>query len=77
MEKCPICERTFVPATLVKHYGICEKMSAKKRKQFDSLRQRIEGTDLALLPQKFERKPSLTKTVNINLDQNHFKLKFY
>lgn len=54
-------------------------MSAKKRKQFDSLRQRIEGTDLALLPQKFERKPSITKTVKnqSNKSIRKFKLTFF
>lgn len=33
---------------------ICEKTAAKKRKIFDSSRQRREGTDLALLPPKPE-----------------------
>lgn len=44
---CPICARKFVPESLAKHVGICEKMAMKKRKVFDSSRQRIEGTELA------------------------------
>ncbi|XP_063708206.1 dual specificity protein kinase splB isoform X2 [Culicoides brevitarsis] len=44
---CPICTRKFVPESLTKHVGICEKMAMKKRKVFDSSRQRIEGTELA------------------------------
>lgn len=47
LEPCPICTRKFVPESLAKHVGICEKMAMKKRKVFDSSRQRIEGTELA------------------------------
>lgn len=47
LEPCPICTRKFVPDSLAKHVGICEKMAMKKRKVFDSSRQRIEGTELA------------------------------
>lgn len=47
---CPTCNRTFVQQTLEKHVGICEKMAVKKRKIFDSSRQRREGTELASYP---------------------------
>uniref|UniRef100_A0A336KCQ2 CSON005554 protein n=1 Tax=Culicoides sonorensis TaxID=179676 RepID=A0A336KCQ2_CULSO len=47
LEPCPICTRKFVPESLAKHVGICEKMAMKKRKVFDSSKQRIEGTELA------------------------------
>jgi hypothetical protein len=47
LEPCPICNRTFLPPALAKHVGICEKMNFKKRKPFDSFRQRREGTELA------------------------------
>lgn len=47
LEKCPICTRSFVPESLEKHIGICEKMNTRKRKIFDSSKQRIDGTDLA------------------------------
>lgn len=40
---CPVCGRTFVPQSLSKHVKICEKMTIKKRKTFDSSRQRREG----------------------------------
>lgn len=43
---CAICARTFTPATLDKHIGICEKMHIQKRTPFDSFRQRREGTGL-------------------------------
>ncbi|XP_045775227.1 putative uncharacterized protein DDB_G0277255 isoform X2 [Maniola jurtina] len=63
---CPVCERTFVPQSLAKHAKICEKMTVKKRKTFDSSRQRREGTDLEqYLPKNFglpENSPFLEKS---------------
>ncbi|XP_062560819.1 uncharacterized protein LOC134225065 isoform X3 [Armigeres subalbatus] len=54
LHQCPICARNFVPTSLAKHIGICEKMQSKKRKPFDSSRQRREGTELAsYLPKNF------------------------
>ncbi|XP_061519058.1 GATA zinc finger domain-containing protein 14-like isoform X9 [Anopheles gambiae] len=72
LQPCPICLRKFAPASLSKHTGICERVQTKKRKPFDSSRQRREGTELASylpknfgLPQKTAipvRKLSLSKT---------------
>ncbi|KAL9919566.1 uncharacterized protein ACN427_001469 isoform 3-T3 [Glossina fuscipes fuscipes] len=62
---CPICTRTFNTLILRKHVGICEKMAAKKRKVFDSSRQRREGTELAsYLPKNFglPEKPTTSTT---------------
>ncbi|XP_026321295.1 protein PF14_0175-like isoform X5 [Hyposmocoma kahamanoa] len=73
---CPVCCRTFVPQSLSKHVKICEKMAVKKRKTFDSSRQRREGlsashgvdggTDLEqFLPKNFglpENSPFLEKS---------------
>lgn len=43
-----------MPTSLVKHIAICERMQSKKRKPFDSSRQRREGTELAsYLPKNF------------------------
>ncbi|XP_058836290.1 rho GTPase-activating protein gacZ isoform X6 [Topomyia yanbarensis] len=54
LRQCPICSRNFVPPSLSKHISICERMQTKKRKPFDSSRQRREGTDLAsYLPKNF------------------------
>ncbi|XP_055920959.1 uncharacterized protein LOC129952414 isoform X5 [Eupeodes corollae] len=47
---CPTCSRTFIQQTLEKHVKICEKMTIRKRKIFDSSRQRREGTELAAYP---------------------------
>ncbi|XP_053323548.1 zinc finger C2HC domain-containing protein 1A [Spea bombifrons] len=46
LRPCKICGRTFFPATLKKHILICQKASSKKRKTFDSSRQRAEGTEI-------------------------------
>lgn len=46
LEPCVICKRTFVPATLEKHIGICHKMQMRKRAVFDSSQMRREGTEL-------------------------------
>ncbi|XP_073186860.1 zinc finger C2HC domain-containing protein 1A isoform X3 [Lepidochelys kempii] len=44
---CKICGRTFFPAALKKHTPICQKTASKRRKTFDSSRQRAEGTDIS------------------------------
>ncbi|XP_073961592.1 uncharacterized protein isoform X2 [Choristoneura fumiferana] len=44
---CAVCGRTFVAESLAKHVKICEKMTVKKRKTFDSSRQRREGLPAA------------------------------
>ncbi|XP_076233365.1 uncharacterized protein LOC143178526 [Calliopsis andreniformis] len=50
---CAICARTFMPQSLEKHTRICEQSASKKRKIFDSAKQRIQGTELAeFLPRR-------------------------
>ncbi|XP_060521229.1 uncharacterized protein LOC132698919 isoform X4 [Cylas formicarius] len=56
---CHVCGRTFLPNPLKKHEKVCEKNALKKRKPFDSLKQRVEGTELAA----FHQKSYLKKTV--------------
>ncbi|CAL8398249.1 unnamed protein product [Arctogadus glacialis] len=46
---CNICGRSFFPKVLKKHIPICQKSATKKRKTFDSSRQRAEGTDISTL----------------------------
>ncbi|XP_051879029.1 zinc finger C2HC domain-containing protein 1A [Pristis pectinata] len=46
---CRICGRTFLAATRLKHEPICQRNANKKRKTFDSSRQRAEGTDIPTL----------------------------
>ncbi|XP_004546558.1 zinc finger C2HC domain-containing protein 1A isoform X2 [Maylandia zebra] len=47
--QCNICKRSFFPKVLEKHSKICQKSATKKRKVFDSSRQRAEGTDIPVL----------------------------
>ncbi|XP_073535578.1 zinc finger C2HC domain-containing protein 1A [Phyllobates terribilis] len=47
LKPCKICGRTFLTPALKKHTPICQKSSAKKRKVFDSSRQRAEGTEIS------------------------------
>ncbi|XP_023715952.2 J domain-containing protein DDB_G0295729 isoform X2 [Cryptotermes secundus] len=56
---CTICNRTFKPKSLEKHSKICEKNAAKKRKTFDSSKQRIQGLAefLPVIPKKTEMSP--------------------
>ncbi|XP_032672809.1 uncharacterized protein LOC116844843 isoform X2 [Odontomachus brunneus] len=54
---CAICARTFMPQSLEKHTRICERTAVKKRKPFDSAKQRIQGTELAeFLPKQETRR---------------------
>lgn len=52
LQPCSICGRTFLPQPLSKHMKICERNATRKRKVFDSLKQRVEGTELAPFHQR-------------------------
>ncbi|KAM9839592.1 zinc finger C2HC domain-containing protein 1A [Aulostomus maculatus] len=47
--QCNTCKRCFFPKVLEKHAKICQKTASKRRKVFDSSRQRAEGTDIPVL----------------------------
>ncbi|XP_051266952.1 zinc finger C2HC domain-containing protein 1A isoform X1 [Dicentrarchus labrax] len=47
--QCNTCKRCFFPKVLEKHAKICHKSTTKRRKVFDSSRQRAEGTDIPTL----------------------------
>uniref|UniRef100_A0A3Q2NV59 Zinc finger C2HC domain-containing protein 1A n=1 Tax=Fundulus heteroclitus TaxID=8078 RepID=A0A3Q2NV59_FUNHE len=49
LSQCKICKRFFFPKVLAKHGKICQKTATKRRKVFDSSRQRAEGTDISTL----------------------------
>lgn len=44
---CHICGRTFLPRPLVTHVKVCERNASRKPRVFNSLKQRVIGTDLA------------------------------
>ena len=43
---CKVCGRTFAQEVLNKHVPICQKNAKKKRKVFDSGKQRAQGSDV-------------------------------
>ncbi|XP_026147719.1 zinc finger C2HC domain-containing protein 1A isoform X2 [Mastacembelus armatus] len=49
LTQCNTCKRWFSPKVLQRHAIICQKSTSKKRKVFDSSRQRAEGTDIPTL----------------------------
>lgn len=60
---CTTCNRTFRPEALPKHTKVCEKMLMKKRKKFDSAKQRLHGTDVPSFPPPPKQKESPLKPI--------------
>ncbi|XP_076408859.1 zinc finger C2HC domain-containing protein 1B isoform X3 [Peromyscus maniculatus bairdii] len=48
---CEVCGRCFAADVLERHGPICKKLFNKKRKPFDSLKQRLQGTDIPTVSQ--------------------------
>ncbi|XP_072499615.1 zinc finger C2HC domain-containing protein 1B isoform X2 [Notamacropus eugenii] len=44
--RCDVCGRSFAPDVLERHGPICKRLFNKKRKPFNSLKQRLQGTDI-------------------------------
>ncbi|XP_072175866.1 zinc finger C2HC domain-containing protein 1A-like [Diadema setosum] len=61
MTPCNICGRTFLPDSLARHERICEKSQNKKRKVFNSAKQRAEGTDISSVPRTEVKLPPSKK----------------
>ncbi|XP_041465550.1 zinc finger C2HC domain-containing protein 1A-like isoform X1 [Lytechinus variegatus] len=66
---CGTCGRTFLPDTLARHSKICRKATVKKRKVFDSSKQRAEGTDIGSVPKT--KSPTLPPSKKNNWRQKH------
>ena len=64
---CPYCFRTFKVESLERHKGICQVVATKKRKVFDSSKQRIQ--DLPDLPPPVISKRN-TKSTNSKSNNN-------
>lgn len=47
LEACHFCGRTFLPRPLRTHLRVCERNATRKRRVFNSMKQRVQGTDLA------------------------------
>ncbi|XP_058486140.1 zinc finger C2HC domain-containing protein 1A [Solea solea] len=61
--QCNTCKRCFFPKVLAKHTKICQKTTTKRRKVFDSSRQRAEGTDIPTLKPIKPKSQSSSATV--------------
>lgn len=48
--QCPDCGRKFNEVAYEKHVKVCKKVFIEKRKEFDSHKHRVEGTEMAALP---------------------------
>ncbi|XP_054827853.1 zinc finger C2HC domain-containing protein 1B [Eublepharis macularius] len=49
---CDTCGRHFVQDALLRHQPICRKVFNKKRKPFNSLKQRLQGTEILTVKRK-------------------------
>ena len=59
---CPTCFRTFRVESLERHKGVCEKMATKKRKVFDSSKQRLEDLpEVITAPPRTPMSPTLKR----------------
>ncbi|XP_060950293.1 zinc finger C2HC domain-containing protein 1A-like [Limanda limanda] len=61
LAQCITCKRSFNRKVLEKHAKICQKSATKRRKVFDSSKQRAEGTDIQL-PNPIQPKAEIPKT---------------
>ncbi|XP_014270340.1 uncharacterized protein PF3D7_1120600 isoform X3 [Halyomorpha halys] len=72
---CASCSRTFRPEALAKHSKVCEKILMRKRKQFDSSKQRLQGTEIESFVLQTVPKTSRKKESQLNLSKSKWKEK--
>ncbi|XP_054018476.1 zinc finger C2HC domain-containing protein 1B [Dryobates pubescens] len=61
---CVTCGRRFAQAVLVRHDPICRKVFKKKRKPFNSLKQRLQGTEITTVKTQPSQKKQPGKKSN-------------
>ncbi|KAM6181794.1 LOW QUALITY PROTEIN: zinc finger C2HC domain-containing protein 1B [Erethizon dorsatum] len=61
---CEVCERCFAADVLKKHEPICSKLFNKKRKPFNSLKQRLQGTEIPTVRKAPQSKPQPLRKSN-------------
>ncbi|KAF7254179.1 Zinc finger C2HC domain-containing protein 1B, partial [Varanus komodoensis] len=69
---CEICGRKFAPGVLTRHVPICRKVFNKKRKPFDSLKQRLQGTEILTIKKKPPAKNQPEKKSNWRQQHENF-----
>ncbi|XP_032263638.1 zinc finger C2HC domain-containing protein 1B [Phoca vitulina] len=61
---CEVCGRRFAADVLERHGPICRKLFNKKRKPFNSLKQRLQGTDIPIVRKAPQSKPQPVRRSN-------------
>ncbi|XP_077751839.1 zinc finger C2HC domain-containing protein 1B isoform X1 [Canis aureus] len=61
---CEVCGRRFAADVLERHGPICRKLFNKKRKPFNSLKQRLQGTDIPIVKKAPQSKPQSVRRSN-------------
>ncbi|XP_061063177.1 zinc finger C2HC domain-containing protein 1B [Eubalaena glacialis] len=61
---CEVCGRRFAADVLERHGPICRKLFNKKRKAFNSLKQRLQGTDIPTVWKAPQSKPQPMRKSN-------------
>ncbi|XP_004609122.1 zinc finger C2HC domain-containing protein 1B [Sorex araneus] len=61
---CEVCGRRFAADVLARHGNICRKVFNKKRKPFNSLKQRLQGTDIPTVRKTAQSKSPPVKKSN-------------
>ncbi|XP_056674876.1 zinc finger C2HC domain-containing protein 1B isoform X2 [Monodelphis domestica] len=62
--RCDVCGRSFAPDVLERHGPICKRLFNKKRKPFNSLKQRLQGTDIFMVRRSPQTKVPTVKKSN-------------
>ena len=66
LQPCSICGRKFAVDRLERHAKVCKKSSQKKRKVFDPVKMRTEGTEQAKYVNESVRRPEPKKQPKVN-----------
>ncbi|XP_045150516.1 zinc finger C2HC domain-containing protein 1B [Echinops telfairi] len=61
---CEVCGRRFAADVLARHGPICRKLVSRKRKPFNSLKQRLQGTDIPTVRRGPQTKSQPVRTSN-------------
>ncbi|XP_016079390.1 PREDICTED: zinc finger C2HC domain-containing protein 1B [Miniopterus natalensis] len=61
---CEVCGRRFAADVLERHGPICKKIFNKKRNPFNSLKQRLQGTDIPTVRMSPQSKPQPVRKAN-------------
>ncbi|XP_021511447.1 zinc finger C2HC domain-containing protein 1B [Meriones unguiculatus] len=69
---CEVCGRWFATDVLERHGPICKKIFNKKRKPFDSLKQRLQGTDIPTVSMPPQSKAQPVRKSNWRQQHNEF-----